>query len=717
MIKKLLILNAFLLITAFLFGQDLNFANHFKYDNHQPISDFDKPLKGHRKSTAAAGCGSVIYSFDFDAGFPTGWSNFGSPSAALWEYRGPNTTPDITIGSRGAYVGVRGPIASSSASNGFIIFDSDFLDSNGDPNTMGLGAAPAPHVGTLLTSALDFSAYPSVSISLESYARTFYGQQWLIFSTDGGITFTDSIQLHSDLEVNEASDNAVSYTFNISNIVGGQSNVLMGFFFDGTPGNANGNGYYFWMVDDVAFIETPDFDISIADWTVNQGSKFGKYGVTPLNETDMYNYSVLVENKGNKDYNSVSFDTETFDINGSLHTSNTTSGLLATFNTVQIDETTGYIPIDTGTYNVNLHISGDSTDCEPLNNVANYSFKVSSENELYTLDHGITSGYLGTNSFTGAEDGFQMLNIFEFRDTFFLKNVWIALSDLTTEGATGYVVVYDSTGATFGGGGQFANQSSPLFKSIEYAFTDLDGENGFASIPCNFKIPPGGYYIGIETYTNGGIDTVRIAEDRSISQNPRASLVYILNTGLYTNPEAFLIRLNQTNCTGVNISINGVVDESSTVGSITQVTINGGEPPYAIQWTGPNLFSSQAQNLNTILRQGNYTITAVDKNGCSGTNSFSVFGLVNLQENLNQASVQVFPNPSEGNFQLNFEKTTSLSGQIEVRTTFGQTVYFLNFKLNDNRNISIDLSHLAKGNYFISIVSEDLNVTENIIIH
>jgi len=685
-------------------------------DSQLKAPDADRVIATATTKAGAPSCGSVIYSFDFANGIPAGWANYGSPSAALWEYRGPGTNPDNTIGSRGAYSGTQDPIASSSTSNGFMVFDSDFLDSNGDPATMGQGAAPAPHSGVLATSPLDFSTYPNVSITLESFARTFYGQSWIIFSTDGGVNFTDSIQLHGELAVNATSDNAVNFSLNISAEVGGQSNVVVGFLYDGTNGNMNGSGYYYWLFDDVAFTETPSADIAIADWDVDQGTKLGLYGSTPINEVKEFVFSALVENKGASAANNVSLDIETFNVTGSVNQSNTMGSAIASGADAIIDEAAGYTPVDTGFYDVTAMITSDSTDCNPLDNSVDYYYNISEKGELYSLDHFTVSSYLGTNSFTGGEDGFQMLNVYEFQDTFYLKNIWMALSALTTEGATGYVVIYDSTGATYGGGGQFATQNSPLYKSDEYTFTAQDGPNGFATIPCNFKIPPGGYFIGVEAYSTGNIDTVRIAVDESMPQDPNASLVFILNNGLYTNPEAFMIRLNQTNCTGVTISITGTVTENQTVGSINNVQITGGEAPYAIQWTGPNLFTSQAQNLNTVTTQGNYTMSAVDKNGCDASQTFTVGGMVSNGDINGKVAMDVYPNPSNGLFNLNFNNIKAGSYQVEVRNMVGQVVYNNSMQLTKDGNSVLDLSNISKGAYLLNISGRNVEINESIVI-
>ena len=61
-----------------------------------------------------------------------------NPPIYGWEYRGPNTQPDVTTGTRGAYGG-NALIISPTVTNGFIIFDSDYLDNAGTQGAFGLG--------------------------------------------------------------------------------------------------------------------------------------------------------------------------------------------------------------------------------------------------------------------------------------------------------------------------------------------------------------------------------------------------------------------------------------------------------------------------------------------------------------------------------------------------------------------------------------------------
>ena len=112
-----------------------------------------------------------------------------NPPVYGWEYRGPNTQPDLTTGTRGAYGG-NALIISPTVTNGFIIFDSDYLDNAGTQGAFGLGPAPTPHVGTLTTDTIDCSNYPNLQLQLNSF-QSFFGQAFVSFSTDAGITWPD----------------------------------------------------------------------------------------------------------------------------------------------------------------------------------------------------------------------------------------------------------------------------------------------------------------------------------------------------------------------------------------------------------------------------------------------------------------------------------------------------------------------------------------------
>ncbi|MCC5916841.1 MAG: T9SS type A sorting domain-containing protein [Cryomorphaceae bacterium] len=245
---------------------------------------------------------TTIWSEDFGSGIPSGWTNTGftgtgAPSSnALWEYRGPNTNPDNTVGSRGQFSGINNnpptnqPINSPTAANGFVIFDSDYLDNGGTPN-FGSGASPAPHIGTLESGVINLANDPDVIIEFFSYFRTFGSRHFVAFSTDGGTTYPDSIQIAPSVGINDATPRDHRTLANVSSIIGGQSNVRIKFIYEGLNNNGTvDDGYYFWMLDDVAIKTAPHTLFSFERFEVQPGEFAPAYDVLADNPEVYYNF-------------------------------------------------------------------------------------------------------------------------------------------------------------------------------------------------------------------------------------------------------------------------------------------------------------------------------------------------------------------------------------------------------------------------------------------
>ena len=193
---------------------------------------------------------TVIWSEDFANGIPVNWINSGAPALAIWEYRGPGTNPNNLVGSRGSCLpdgNVGEAIASTTAANGYVIFDSNYWDNNLNPCTVdnfGTGQAPGPHLSYLTTASIDLTGFANVALEFEQYIRYYLGNTRVEISIANGpweVLYTNI------LEQGITTQNTQTVRMPLPAAAGNQSNVKLRFVYDGL--------YYFWQIDDIRLVQ------------------------------------------------------------------------------------------------------------------------------------------------------------------------------------------------------------------------------------------------------------------------------------------------------------------------------------------------------------------------------------------------------------------------------------------------------------------------------
>jgi hypothetical protein len=139
-----------------------------------------------------------------------------------------------------------GPIESTTADNGFALYDSNTICADFDVTATIQYAQP-----------LDLSDVEFADITVQTYYRQFQGSCSFQYSTNGGQNWTTTF-LFTDLDVNVATPNPLFLT--IPNALpGGFDEVLFRFRYDGACD-------YAWMLDDLVVTETADFNLAINDF-------------------------------------------------------------------------------------------------------------------------------------------------------------------------------------------------------------------------------------------------------------------------------------------------------------------------------------------------------------------------------------------------------------------------------------------------------------------
>jgi len=166
---------------------------------------------------------TTIYSQNFSgANLPAGWQSIDNATGGKWARK---TSAHS--------------FASSTASNGFYIFDSDAAGDDGKAED-----------ADLITAAINCSSSNFVALQFEQYFQQFQSSEGTVSVSTDGQTW------NTVYTVNTTSDNPEVVIVNISSFAANQATVYLKF-------NYIGNYDYWWAIDDIKLFEPPAYDISI----------------------------------------------------------------------------------------------------------------------------------------------------------------------------------------------------------------------------------------------------------------------------------------------------------------------------------------------------------------------------------------------------------------------------------------------------------------------
>lgn len=469
---------------------------------------------------------TILWAEDFSSGIPATWENVGSADKALWEYRGPNTVPNNTVGSRGAYNGNLGPIQSKTTGNGFVIFDSDYLDSYGVITSWG-GPAPAPHVGTLQTEPIDLSGEPNVELVFSSMARRFACRFLVAFSTDGGQTFPDTLEYFDtdDIYVNQMTSVSEVSHENVSQIIGGKSQVVLQFIFDGTEVVSNTSGYYFWMLDDISIRRVSHHALKIVDRHAtsqegviyNNDTNYAAYGILNINQVVPLKFDAQILNYGSTAQSNVGLMVEIWNkATGKMELSlkSPTCQNLPPFDTCFENtlNTIDWTPSRTGEYYLIYKAFSDS-----VSGYGHLHTHVSNQivsDTLYGLDRGNNDGYESSSHASKLAVKYHLTN--ENPDSagskkVYLKGVNIGLGPGTDSTALITFSLFDTTG--------YPHNPNTAVYSETYTVGKTKGEDSKNFLFNNgspVSLPTGVYFLEVHFMPQAFQGFISVKNDRSI---------------------------------------------------------------------------------------------------------------------------------------------------------------------------------------------------------
>ncbi|MDB4754982.1 hypothetical protein OAF80_00870, partial [bacterium] len=532
-------------------------------------------------------CAGGIFCEDFSGGaIPAGWStNSNAGSTDIWEYSTAGPTGGFSIG----------PITSTTAGDGFMMFDSDALcsfDQNADLET------PPINCGTS----------PGVFLEFEQYYRKFFDSTLVFVSNNAGATW-DQYPLNNTMTTNDATANPDLISIDISATAAFQANVIVKWTFWSPAGAFGGNEGcgYAWMIDDVLLREPPQYDASTI-------ATLQEYRMVPFLQSDPIDLQVQIDNSGWDIVTNVSAAVNVLDAQFSPVYSGITNTVasLASGNSTTLTDASGFTPSDTGIYYTEYIVSIAEVDGETSNDTIYNAFWIN--DTIYAKDN--PSTYIGvayppaTTTVTNGKN-FIQLNSFTIQSTDYLNSITIYLGQ---QGGSNIVgdnidfVVYDMVAGL---------PNSQIASSATYSITAADTPGVYLTLPINggpFQLTPGDYAFGYSDQTgNGnigaGIITSNFTPGTTFMDYNANGILPIDAYGLEWTWE---IRANFVSC-------EMVYNESSTQVSCgvcdgtASVAPSGAIAPYTYNWlTTPSQTAATATNLCA----GTYQVVISDSRGC-----------------------------------------------------------------------------------------------------
>lgn len=537
--------------------------------------------------------GVVYFAEDFSTNpfVAGGWVN-GGPTGHNWEWRNPSnsigaydnngnaiTVSNSTwIGGRGSCASYVAPVTATSVafgqslnsptrSNGFVIFDSNYLD---DPDDVCDGnattnTAEAPHFGKMISPAIDMTGSTNAELIFHQGYRAFQDSVYVLFSYNGGLTWGDTVRINPNIAVNQTLPNVISQTrqkVDIPAAASGQTDFHVMFFWSGD--------FYFWMVDDIEIREKGINDLGLngqitlgpvdLDANGNPAARFGNYAIVPNEQIGegMF-FQANLENKGKvaQPNSELKLRISNRDNNATVLVDSLPTTVnpfpVAAFDTLAFGPILSSAPFTApaGRWMSTVSLFSDSTEEDSLDNVFMRPFTLT--DTIYGVDsdtlHTFTTG-VGSSNF-GNEAGTEFLNYFELVEQDTLTSVTVRFTT-GTPGMSYQIVVLQPDPNDFLQGPRtelFTSETlvwtanSPAWQTITF-FGNGPGTPGAVATQDRVFIP-GDYLVGVRLFPSATTDNIAIRDDLSYDLPFAVSLLFLPSDNrMYTNPNALVIRAN-----------------------------------------------------------------------------------------------------------------------------------------------------------------------------
>ena len=342
------------------------------------------------------GGGAILFQETFSNGFDGSngngaWTVEDNANDSLWAWVMPggqgmylDGNPTGTAHPGGEFSTNIGALASTTADDGWMIFDCDFYNT---PISSGYQDTD----GALTSPTMDFTDNASVIVNWESYFRYCcypYAPVYLeVGTTEDGVTSWTSFDAHGSFieSANTASANPLPVSVDVSCVAANMDSVNLRFAYRQAPETGNAYSHYYWGIDDVTVTSNDVMnDLEITQVTNGDVFSVWEYRVTPLEQAILgaeggMIAGVMYRNVGTENQTNVEVLVEVLDDAGAVVSSiSDVIDTVFTFANAPIcpanaQDTlyiaTGWEPSSVADFSVRITMTAEQEDNSPLNNV------------------------------------------------------------------------------------------------------------------------------------------------------------------------------------------------------------------------------------------------------------------------------------------------------------------------------------------------------------
>ncbi|MFA7274046.1 MAG: T9SS type A sorting domain-containing protein [Crocinitomicaceae bacterium] len=508
------------------------------------------------------------------------------------------------------------------------------------------------------------------------------------------------------------------------------------------------NDKFILVIDDVVVSALPGVDAAVSQTTTQE------YTITPVTHMAAIGTEGTIANIGAGALTNVVLNVDILDagMNSVYAASSAAMASLAAGASSNFT-VPGFVPTTAGTYTVNLTASFTQVDSNPVNDLATYQVVVS--DTVYARDDATVTGSLGI----GAGNGGQLGQTFELLQADELTSLSIYIANtqgnLTGQPLSGSIYATDVTGTPTT---LIANTATITLDATTDTFWTLPMVSGALTLAA-------GTYVCV---VNEADSTMSIGTSTGNFQAGKGWINWPTSPfSGWANPEAFgsqfavtfLLRANFGTCAPTNVSLtettcdasylspsgnyiwsatgiyNDTVFGANTCDTIYTIdltidavdltvsdagnVITSAQVGGTYQWidcaTGDPIAGANQQSFTPTVN-GNYAVV-VGLNNCFDTSNCTAITTIGLTENELNNRLAVFPNPSNGTFQVTVNAANATDLKVELTDATGKVVNTSYHKANGTQTtLDINATRLETGMYLLKVTADDQQWTERVII-